>query len=138
MAMVVVAVLGVLGCIIIAFVFGWKLTLVTVLVAMPIMLTAGFFRVRYEIQFEAMNQAVFAESSKFAAESIGAFRTVISLTMEDMISNRYDVLLQGHIRKAFNKARWTTTVFAFSDSIQMLCMALGFWYGGQLLAKRKR
>lgn len=73
MAMVVVAGLGLSGCIIIGFVFGWKLTMVTVFVAMPIMLTAGFFRVRYEIQFEAMNQAVFAESSKFAAESIGEF-----------------------------------------------------------------
>ncbi|CZR50859.1 probable leptomycin B resistance protein pmd1 [Phialocephala subalpina] len=137
MAMVVVAALGLSGCIIIAFVFGWKLTMVTVFVAMPIMLTAGFFRVRYEIQFEAMNQAVFAESSKFAAESIGAFRTVISLTMEDMICERYNVLLRGHVTKAFNKAKWTTTVFAFSDSIQMLCMALAFWYGGQLLAKRE-
>ncbi|KUJ22548.1 P-loop containing nucleoside triphosphate hydrolase protein [Mollisia scopiformis] len=137
MAMVVVAVLGLSGCIIIAFVFGWKLSLLAVFVTMPIMLGTGYFRIRYEIQFEAMNQAVFAESSKFAAESIGAFRTVLSLTMEDMICNRYDVLLQGHVKKAFHKAKWTTTVFSFSDSLQLLCMALAFWYGGQLLAKQE-
>lgn len=137
MAMVLVAVLGLTGCVIIAFTFGWKLSLVVVFVTMPILLSTGYFRIRYEIQFEAMNQAVFAESSKFAAESIGAFRTVLSMTMEDMISERYNTLLQGHVKKAFHKAKWSTTIFAFSDSLQMLCMALGFWYGGQLVAKRE-
>lgn len=136
MALSYVAVLSLIGCIIIAFVYGWKLALVAVLVAMPVIMIAGFFRVRYEIQFEAMNQTVFAESSKFAAEAIGAFRTVTALTMEDMIARRYEVLLQDHVRKAFLKARWTTLVFAASDSIQLLCMALAFWYGGQLLADR--
>ncbi len=97
---------------------------------------AGFFRIRYEIQFEALNQAVFAESSKFAAEAIGAFRTVTGLTMEDMIARRYETLLQDHVKKAFLKARWSTLVFAASDSVQLLCMALSFWYGGQLLANR--
>ncbi|EKD15485.1 ABC transporter transmembrane region [Drepanopeziza brunnea f. sp. 'multigermtubi' MB_m1] len=136
MAMTYVAVLSLIGCIIIAFNYGWKLAMVTVFVAMPVIMIAGFFRIRYEIQFEAMNQAVFAESSKFAAEAIGAFRTVTALTMEDMITRRYEILLQDHVKKAFLKARWTTLVFAASDSVQLLCMALAFWYGGQLLANR--
>jgi ATP-binding cassette subfamily B (MDR/TAP) protein 1 len=137
MAMVYVAMLAVVGSIIIGFVFGWKLTLLTVFVAMPIIMASGFFRVRYEVQFESMNQAVFAESSKFAAESIGAFRTVTGLTMEDMICNRYETLLQGHVIQAFKKARLTTLVFSASDSVSLLCMALCFWYGGQLLARRE-
>lgn len=86
-----------------------------------------FFRIRYEIQFEKMNQEVFAESSKFAAEAIGAFRTVASLTLEDMICRRYEVLLQGHVHRAFDKAKFSTIVFAFSDSISLLCMALTFY-----------
>jgi ATP-binding cassette subfamily B (MDR/TAP) protein 1 len=135
LSLVYTALLSLVGCIIIAFVFGWKLTLVVVFVAMPIILVAGFYRVRYEIQFESMNQAVFAESSKFAAESIGAFRTVSSLTLEDMICRRYEILLQGHVTAAFHKSKYTSLVFAASDSVQLLTMALAFWYGGQLLAK---
>jgi ATP-binding cassette subfamily B (MDR/TAP) protein 1 len=134
MALVYTALISLVGCIIIAFIFGWKLTVLTVFVAMPIILAAGFFRVRYEIQFESLNQAVFAESSKFAAESIGAFRTVSSLTLEDMICRRYELLLQGHVNAAFHKARYTSLIFAASDSVQFLTMALAFWYGGQLLA----
>jgi ATP-binding cassette, subfamily B (MDR/TAP), member 1 len=127
MAMVFISVFTVLGCTIIAFCFGWKMTLLTVFVAMPIILTAYFVRVRFEMQFEKTNAAVFAESSKFAAESIGAFRTVTSLTLEDMICRRYQVLLQQHVRHAFVKARLSTLVFAASDSIPLLCMALAFW-----------
>lgn len=88
-------------------------------------------RVRYELQFEKMNQAVFAESSKFAAESIGAFRTVNSLTLEDMICRRYEFLLADHVKKASKKAKYSSLIFAGSDSIQLLCMALTFWYGGR-------
>lgn len=137
MAMVYIAILSLIGCVIIGFCFGWKLTLLTVFVSLPIIMTAGYFRIRYEIQFESMNQAVFAESSKFAAESIGAFRTVTSMTMEDMICRRYETLLQSHLQKAFNKSRFTTLLFAVSDSIALACMALTFWYGGQLLGSRE-
>jgi ABC-type multidrug transport system fused ATPase/permease subunit len=64
MAMVLQAVWSLIGSIAIGFAFGWKLTLVTVCVAMPIILVGSFVRVRFEIQFEKMNQEVFAESSK--------------------------------------------------------------------------
>ncbi|KAG0651011.1 abc transporter BEA3 [Hyphodiscus hymeniophilus] len=134
MAMVLQAIFSLIGCVIIAFYFGWKLTLVAVFVALPIVMGGAFFRFRFEIQFEKLNQEVFAESSKFAAEAIGAFRTVTSLTLEDMITNRYEVLLQDHVQKAFKKARFSSMVFALSDSVNLLCMALTFYYGGTLLA----
>ena len=64
MAMVLQAIFSLTGCIIIAFYFGWKLTLLAVFVALPLIMSGAFFRFRYEIQFETMNQKVFAESSK--------------------------------------------------------------------------
>lgn len=131
MGMVLIAILSLLGNVIIGFVFGWKLTLVAVFVAMPLLLAAGYYRVRYEIQFEKMNQEVFSESSKFAAEAISAFRTVNSLTLEQAICNRYDQLLQAHVRNAFNRAKFSTLIFAASDSMQLPIMALTFWYGGR-------
>lgn len=133
MALPLVAVFNVTGCTIISFVFGWKLTLVTFFAALPVILGAAFMRVRYEIQFERLNAEVFAESSKFAAESIGAFRTVAALTLEDAITARYRSLLDDHVRKASKKARLAVLIFALSDSIELCCMALTFWYGGQLL-----
>ncbi|EMR84457.1 putative abc transporter protein [Botrytis cinerea BcDW1] len=137
MAMVLTAICNITGCIIIAFVFGWKLTCVVAFVALPLLICGSFYRIRYEIQFEKMNQAVFAESSKFAAEAISAFRTVTSLTLEDMICTRYEELLEWHVKGHAKKSRYSSIVFAASESFGLGCMALSFWYGGTLLASRE-
>ncbi|KAL7628793.1 hypothetical protein AAE478_000308 [Parahypoxylon ruwenzoriense] len=123
-----------IGALAIAFAFGWKLALVATCVTMPLGLMAGYLRLQYELEFEKMNAAVFAESSKFAAEAIGAFRTVSSLTLEDTICSRYENLLNNHVFDAYKKARLRTLVFSFSESVGLGCQALIFWYGGGLLA----
>ncbi|GAB1316179.1 hypothetical protein MFIFM68171_06389 [Madurella fahalii] len=133
MAFVIISILNVVGCLTLAFYFGWKLTVVTLCSSMPLIVAAAFFRIRYETQFAKSNNEVFAESAKFATESIGAFRTVSALTLEDTIIRRYETLLQEHIKKAFWKASWTTLIYATADSIALLCMAFVLWYGGTLM-----
>lgn len=137
MGMALIAVVNLVGSIIIAFVYGWKLSLVGLFAALPLILAAGYFRMRIEIELETVNAKVFENSSQFATEAVGAFRTVLSLIMEDMIGDRYQTLLKGHVAAAFKSARWGSLVFAASDSIDMACMALAFWYGGTLLASRE-
>jgi ABC-type multidrug transport system fused ATPase/permease subunit len=137
MSIALVAVVNLIGSLIISFVYGWKLTLVALFSIMPIILVAGYMRVRLETQFEKTNAKVFEESSQFATEAVGAFRTVLSLIMEDMIGNRYQSLLAGHVNHAFGSAKYSTIVFAASDSLELGCMALAFWYGGTLLASKE-
>ncbi|PSN71259.1 P-loop containing nucleoside triphosphate hydrolase protein [Corynespora cassiicola Philippines] len=137
MSMALIAVVNLIGSTIISFVYGWKLTLVGLFAALPPILIAGYVRFSLELKFEEMNAAVFEYSSQFATEAVGAFRSVVSLLMEDTIGDRYQHLLQGHVTEAFQKARVGTLVFAASDSVEMACMALAFWYGGTLLASRE-
>ncbi|KAI1625512.1 ATP-binding cassette, subfamily B, member 1, partial [Exophiala viscosa] len=139
-----IAIFNMTGCIAIAFSFGWKLTLVTFFSAMPVIWIAAFVRIRFDLQFEAWNAKVFVESSQFATEAIGAFRTVTSLTMEASIVNKYSELLRDQIRKSTRKAIYAALVFALSDSIELCGMALTYWpmliecrYGGQLLASHE-
>jgi ATP-binding cassette subfamily B (MDR/TAP) protein 1 len=127
MSMAIIGVLALIGSTIIAFAFGWKLSLVGVLAVMPVILIAGYYRVKLENEFEQMNAAVFAESSQFGSEAIGAYRTVTSLILEDTITRRYDSLLTTHVADAIRKARLSTIVFAFSDSAEMFGQALCFW-----------
>ncbi|KAJ4326777.1 hypothetical protein N0V84_002796 [Fusarium piperis] len=135
MASVYVAIFNVMGSIAIAFAFSWRLALVACCVVLPVMLASTYWRFKYEMDFEKMNNEVFAESSKFASESIGAFRTVTALTLEDSISTRYETLLQEHVVSAYKKARWVSIIFGFSDSASMACQALIFYYGGRLVAE---
>lgn len=137
MGFALIAVFNLLGSLIISFYFGWKLALVAVFTIMPIVIVAGFFRIRLEKGFEKMNAAVFAESSQFGTEAVAAFRTVTSLQMEEKITNRFEELLNVHAKKAFKRARFTTIVFAFSDSVELFCQALCFYYGSTLLGKRE-
>jgi ATP-binding cassette subfamily B (MDR/TAP) protein 1 len=127
MSMALIAVVNLVGSLIIAFVYGWKLTIVGLFSVLPIILAAGYMRVRLEMQFENKNAKVFKESSQFASEAVGAFRTVLSLIMEDMIGDRYQTLLVGHVKHAFGSAKYSTIVFTASDSLELGCMALAFW-----------
>lgn len=124
----------IVGCLIISLTFGWKLGLVGLCVTVPIMMVSGFWKFRHELQFDRMNAAVFAESSQFATEAIGAMRTVSSLTMESTINNRYKQLLDGHVEAARRKAQWTAVIFGFAESATLGCQALILWYGGRLIA----
>ena len=123
----IISVLSVIGCLTISFYFGWKLTLVAFSSAMPLALAAGFYRIRVEKRFEKMNLRVFAESAKFATESVGAIRTVTSLTLEDTICRQYEVLLHNHVKEAFRQARFATLIFSASDSLPLLAMAFVLW-----------
>ncbi|CAH0049412.1 unnamed protein product [Clonostachys solani] len=135
MTMVYIAIFSIIGSIIIALSFTWKLALVAICVVLPITAAGSYFRLRYELQFEKMNNAVFAESSQFASESFGAFRTVTSLTLEDSITERFEKLCQGHVVTAYKKARWVSIIFGFADSSTMACQTLIFYYGGRLLSR---
>lgn len=122
-----ISIFNVIGCVTISFSFGWKLALVAFFAAMPFLFFSAYMRIRYELLFEAMNAEVYAGSSKFATEAINAFRTVISLTMENSIIEKYVSLLEEQKRRAIRKAWVATLVFAFSDSVELASMALTFW-----------
>ncbi|KAF2008796.1 ABC transporter-like protein [Aaosphaeria arxii CBS 175.79] len=134
-ASMLTCVFNVIGCVTISFYFSWRLSVVVVCTTTPIMIIAGFMRVRLERQFEKKTWKVFSDSSQFAVESIGAFRTVSALVMESFICERYERLLAAHVESALRSAMWTTLVFAFSDSVALLCMAFSLWYGGNLLSQ---
>ncbi|KAK3312060.1 P-loop containing nucleoside triphosphate hydrolase protein [Apodospora peruviana] len=132
--MVLVGIFSLLGAIIISFIYGWKLALVALCVILPLTCLGTFYKLRYELRFAAMNEAVFSESSKFGAEAVGAFRTVTALVLEDAICERYQKLLQSHLTSAYRKSPWPTFIFAFSDSVGLACQALILWYGGGLVS----
>jgi ATP-binding cassette subfamily B (MDR/TAP) protein 1 len=127
MAMVLISLFGLTGCITIAIFFHWKFALVVIGSSMPIILAGGWYRVRHEVRFESRNNEVFAESARFATEAIGAIRTVASLTLECTVCQRYDGLLKEHITQSWKEARWSGLVFAASDSLVLLCMAFSLW-----------
>ncbi|KAJ5158516.1 P-loop containing nucleoside triphosphate hydrolase protein [Penicillium coprophilum] len=116
LAQVGISTFNIVGNLTMALVYSWKLALVSLAGAGPIGVFSSYIRFRYELQFEEMNGTVFAESSQFASEAIGAFRTVTSLTLEDSISDRFETLCQWYVTSAYRKARWVSIILGFSES----------------------
>lgn len=134
-AQVCIAVGNIIGGVVMALAYSWKLALVSLGAAMPVCIFSGYIRFRYELLFEKLNDEVFADSSQFASEALGAFRTVASLSLEESILDRFEQLCHGHVVAAYKKARWVSVVLGFSDSATLACQALIFYYGGRLLVR---
>lgn len=114
--------------------YGWKLGLVMAFAGLPPIVFAGYLRIRLEARIEAINGERFAESASLASEAVTSIRTVASLTLEKPVLNEYSDMLDSIVQRSVKSLLWTMFWFALSQSLDFLVEALGFWYGGQLLA----
>ncbi|KAF5021089.1 hypothetical protein F66182_6878 [Fusarium sp. NRRL 66182] len=134
MALILINIVTVLSSAIIAIAYGWKLGLVLTLTALPVLVGCGYVRIRLEYKFDDETAERFAKSSSLASEAVLGIRTVSSLALERAIIERYSGALEGLAREGIQSLRWKMLFYAFSQSASFLAMALGFWYGGQLVS----
>lgn len=119
---------------VLALAYGWKLGLVVIFGGLPPLLGAGYLRIRLETRMESFSSERFSDSAALASEAVIAIRTVASLTMELLLLEQYNAMLDGIVLKSIKSTLWIMILFALSQSMDFLVMALGFWYGSKLLA----
>jgi ATP-binding cassette subfamily B (MDR/TAP) protein 1 len=115
---------------------GWKLSLV-VASTVPILLGCGFARFWVLARFQNRSKKAYESSASFACEATSAIRTVASLTREDDVLAAYRSQLQSQGKKSLISVSKSSLLYASSQSLTFLVMALGFWYGGRLLARQE-
>jgi ATP-binding cassette, subfamily B (MDR/TAP), member 1 len=115
---------------------GWKLALVTAS-TIPVLLTCGFLRFWILAQFQKRAKRAYESSASYACEATSAIRTVASLTREDDVLQHYRESLAVQGKKSLRSVLKSSTLYAASQSLSFMCMALGFWYGGTLLGKHE-
>lgn len=121
---------------IIALAYGWKLALV-VIACIPFTLCAGFVRLMLVVRKDVKVRQVHLTTSQMACESAAAIRTVAALTREDDCLARYDAALERASQVAKKAAFVGNIFYAFSQSTSYFVIALGFWYGYQLLMRQE-
>lgn len=126
-SLVIVAMVSVVSSSIFAIIVGWKLGLVIVFGALPPLVLSGYLRVRLESKLENDTGKLFSDSAGLAAEAVSSIRTVASLALESNILVRYQHRLDGVALRSTNALTWTMLLFALTQSISLLAMALGFW-----------
>lgn len=111
---------------------GWKLALVCT-ATIPILLACGFLRFFMLLRFQQRSKKAYETSASFACEATAAIRTVASLTREKDVWNNYHEQLKAQAKKSFVSIIRSSSLYASSQSLMFLCIALGFWYGGTLI-----
>ncbi|KAL8838824.1 MAG: hypothetical protein Q9170_001979 [Blastenia crenularia] len=132
--LIFIVVINIVSSSALAVAYGWKLGLVIVFGGLPPIVMSGYLRIRLETRIQGINSERFADSASLASEAVTAIRTVASLTLEKPILEQYSAMLDSIVRRSIKSLLWTMFWFALSQSLDFLVEALGFWYGGQLLA----
>ncbi|AEO57999.1 hypothetical protein MYCTH_2304921 [Thermothelomyces thermophilus ATCC 42464] len=119
---------------VVALSIGWKLALVCI-ATMPIVIGCGFFRFWLLAHYQRRAKKAYAGSASFASEAITAIRTVAALTREEDVLGQYRASLAAQQRASLISVLKSSLLYAASQSLMFLAFALGFWYGGTLIAK---
>lgn len=126
----------ILGGIVLSLIVGWKLALVCT-ATIPLVAGFGWVRLIALTSFAEKMKETHQDSATYASEAASAIRTVASLTMENRVLKHYDSILMRQSKASISSILQASALYAASMSITMLCCALAFWYGGNLLASRE-
>ena len=120
-------IVSVLGGIILALCIAWKIAIV-LLVAVPIMLVAGWSRLRLLTASETQHREAYTEATSLAAESCRHRRAVTALCLEEYALDDYRRSLEKPFRKIRLYVYSSNTLLAFSFSITYFVYALAYWW----------
>ncbi|KAI4154308.1 MAG: hypothetical protein L6R39_001412 [Caloplaca ligustica] len=124
------------AAIVLSCAIGWKLALVCT-ATIPILLGCGFFRFWMLAKFQERAKKAYEGSASYACEATSAIRTVASLTREDDVWEHYHQSLVAQAKKGLRSILKSSVLYAASQSFMFLCIGLGFWYGGTLIANHE-
>ncbi|KAJ5483323.1 hypothetical protein N7530_002569 [Penicillium desertorum] len=111
---------------------GWKLGLVCT-ATIPVVLTCGLVRLKLLGEIAQQSKAAYAASAAYACEASSAIKTVASLNLETHVQKEYHTILETQRKKSVISTLKSSMFYAASQSANFLCIALAFWYGGNLI-----
>lgn len=131
---IIIMILSLVSSSALAIGYGWKLALVMIFGGLPPLLGSGYIKVRLESKLNDYNEIRFRESASLASEAVSSLRTVAALTAETDFLQEYSGALSSIITRSIKSLSLSTIAYSFSQAVEFLVMALGFWYGSRLMA----
>jgi ATP-binding cassette, subfamily B (MDR/TAP), member 1 len=126
-ALIIIAILNVVGCSILALSFSWNLGVVVVCAGLPPLILSGYLKVRFDGKLDRETSKRYANSASIASEAVTAIRTISSLAIEDAVLDKYTSELDQAIAGSRAPLAHAMIWFGFTQSMEYLFMALGFW-----------
>lgn len=120
--------------IVIAFVKGWKMTLVMV-AASPVLIGVGALQSVLMSSNTATGQKREAQNNNLAQETISGIKTVYSFNAQQSLSDKYLETLKIAHKSSVKRVHMMAAGSGFSMFFIFAVYALGFWYGGKLVVE---
>jgi len=127
-------VVTVLGGFCIAFIYGWKLTLI-LLCVVPFLFIGSFIRMQSYKTRSQENRNIFETSSKVACEAIISIKTVAALNLEDRFEEIYIQKLNEPVKRLEIRAYLSAIGMGFSSAIAFVAYMVGYWIGASFIEK---
>ncbi|XP_057864658.1 ABC transporter B family member 11 [Cryptomeria japonica] len=118
----------------VAFIRGWKLTLV-LLSIVPLLVIAGGFMAVVISKMSSRGQQAYAEAANTVEQAIGSIRTVVSFTGERKSIKDYDKSLKVAYKAIAQQGLAAGFGLGFLLFIMFSGYALALYYGSQLILK---
>ncbi|XP_048806639.1 ATP-binding cassette sub-family B member 5 isoform X2 [Lagopus muta] len=123
-----------LTAVIIAFVYGWQLTLL-ILACIPFVIAANAANVSSVSGHAAKDQKALEEAGRVSTESVENIRTIVSLTREEAFYEKYINSLNGPYRDSLKKAPLYGFTYGIAQSANYFVNAAVFRFGAWLIAR---
>uniref|UniRef100_A0A1A9X3Q1 ABC-type xenobiotic transporter n=1 Tax=Glossina brevipalpis TaxID=37001 RepID=A0A1A9X3Q1_9MUSC len=118
---------------IVAFVYSWNLTLVTIILV-PFICLSIFLESRYMESSSLKEKAAFESASRIAVEAIANVRTVTSLGQERYVLQRYSTQMDFVHKSCVKKLRFRGFVYGLGQSAPFYAYGISLFYGAILVA----
>lgn len=117
---------------IIALAYSWRLAL-PMIATSPLTLSSGYFRLKLVVLKDQKIKKAHEQAAQRACEAAASIRTVAALTRERHCIETYREELKAPAKITFQTALYGNVLYAISQALALPTIALGFWYGSQLL-----
>ncbi|NXT66580.1 MDR1 protein, partial [Chaetops frenatus] len=133
LALMTMTVFTLVTAVVIAFVYGWQLTLL-ILACIPFIVGANAVSASSMSGHAAEDQKALEEAGRISTESVENIRTVASLTREEAFYERYVASLNHTYRKSLKKAPFYGFTYGVAQCSEYFINAAVFRFGAWLIA----
>ncbi|ETM32500.1 hypothetical protein L914_20084, partial [Phytophthora nicotianae] len=121
-----------IAALVISFTTGsWLLTLV-MLAVFPLLIMGQIIRMKHVRKGNVLSDEL-ADVGAHASEALTNIRTVVSMGLEQSMTEKFNDLLEEPLASGRREARLNGVALGFSSFIVFATYALVFWYGGKLV-----
>ncbi|WFD07214.1 hypothetical protein MVES1_002573 [Malassezia vespertilionis] len=120
--------------IILAHAVAWRIAIV-ILATVPILVAAGYLRLKVIADFQKRHETVYAKSTSIAVEAISSIRTVAALGREQDVYQLFKYSLEKPYHESLRYILVGNIFLAISLSISYFIYGFAYWWGSRNVAE---